>query len=190
MPSLANSSGSALAQKPLWETRSGQAYLGSESGWMREGSLLVKPRRSAPLQQHCFLVIWTVAGWPQTARSPAQPCPASPPLQQAPGEGSVPFSADHLQADTHGDSHCPACPPFGLLSLPRRLPTLLARAGGPRDHSLPTSFFACREGGERKKEEGTEGGGTRKSGSGSREERGGARCSGGLVEGSAGGGGG
>lgn len=73
LPSLANSSGSALAQKPLWETRSGQAYLGSESGWMREGSLLVKPRRSAPLQQHCFLVIWTAGGWPQTARSPAQP---------------------------------------------------------------------------------------------------------------------
>ena len=79
LPSLANSSGSALAQKPLWDTRSGQAYLGSESGWIRDGSLLVKPSRSAPLQQHCFLVIWAAGGWPQTAPSPASPPPSVSP---------------------------------------------------------------------------------------------------------------
>lgn len=87
MPSFANSSGSALAQKPLWDTRSGQAYLGRESGWMREGSLLVKPRRRAPLQQHCFLVIWAVGGRPQTAASPARPLPH---LSKPQGKGARP----------------------------------------------------------------------------------------------------
>ena len=94
LPSLANSSGSALAQKPLWDTRSGQAYLGSESGWMRDGSLLVKPSRSAPLQQHCFFVIWVAGAWPQADPQPSLPAPAisepkgkglSPSLQTTPG---------------------------------------------------------------------------------------------------------
>lgn len=58
VPSLDSSSGSAFAQKPLCETRSGQAYLGKVSGLILDGSLHVKPRRRAPLQQHCFLVIW------------------------------------------------------------------------------------------------------------------------------------
>lgn len=57
LPSLENSSGSALAQNPLWDTRSGQAYLGRLSGFILEGSLEVNPKRKAPLQQHCFLVI-------------------------------------------------------------------------------------------------------------------------------------
>ncbi|TNN77851.1 hypothetical protein EYF80_011908 [Liparis tanakae] len=44
LSSLANSSGRALAQKPLWATRSGQAYLGRLSGFILDGSLAVKPR--------------------------------------------------------------------------------------------------------------------------------------------------
>ena len=87
LPSLANSSGSALAQKPLWDTRSGQAYLGSESGWMRDGSLLVKPSRSAPLQQHCFFVIWVAGAWPQTDPQPSLPAPA---ISEPKGKGLYP----------------------------------------------------------------------------------------------------
>lgn len=56
-PSFANSSGRALAQKPLWETKSGHAYFGRVSGLILDGSLEVNPSRRAPLQQHCFLVI-------------------------------------------------------------------------------------------------------------------------------------
>lgn len=56
-PSFANSSGRALAQNPLWETKSGHAYFGRVSGLILDGSLEVKPSRRAPLQQHCFLVI-------------------------------------------------------------------------------------------------------------------------------------
>lgn len=58
-PSLDSSSGRAFAQKPLCETKSGQAYFGKVSGLILDGSLDVKPRRRAPLQQHCFLVIWS-----------------------------------------------------------------------------------------------------------------------------------
>lgn len=87
LPSLANSSGSALAQKPLWDTRSGQAYLGSESGWMRDGSLLVKPSRSAPLQQHCFFVIWVAGAWPQTDPQPSLPALA---ISEPKGKGLYP----------------------------------------------------------------------------------------------------
>lgn len=67
LPSLASSSGSALAQNPFWDTRSGHAYLGRLSGLMRDGSLEVKPRRRAPLQQHCFFVICTASKYPQLA---------------------------------------------------------------------------------------------------------------------------
>lgn len=128
LPSFANSSGSALAQKPLWDTRSGQAYLGRESGWMREGSLLVKPRRRAPLQQHCFLVIWAVGSQPQIAPSPAQSLPhlskpqgkeASPSPQTTPRQAPV---GHHTAQLAHH---------LGSLPTPRSFPTSLARGLSP-----------------------------------------------------------
>lgn len=146
-PSLANSSGSALAQKPLWDTRSGQAYLGSESGWMRDGSLLVKPSRSAPLQQHCFLVIWVAGVWPQTDPQPSLPSPA---ISEPKGKGLYPSLQTTPRQTPMGRNSAQLTHNWGSSPSPRspHLPpptTLILLPSPPHGHS-PFYFLLCHAG--------------------------------------------
>lgn len=106
--------------------------------------MLVKPRRRAPLQQHCFLVIWAEGSWPQTASRSLSGSPRG--RERALLRRPPPMGVTSPRITHHS----------GSFPSPRSPPTSLVRATGPHGHS-PPPFLLCHTGkvekGVRKREE-------------------------------------